>query len=59
MERFAVLFAGIALVILGAILRWNLIDWLIDATGFILLVIGAILIIVGLFKMIAGGSKGN
>ena len=46
---------GIILVIMGAVLRWDLIDWLIDATGFVLIVVGIVIGIVGLFQMLTGG----
>ena len=46
---------GIVLVILGAVLRWDLIDWLIDATGFVLIVVGIVIGIVGLIQMLTGG----
>ena len=46
---------GIVLVIMGAVLRWDLIDWLIDATGFVLIVVGIVIGIVGLFQMLTGG----
>ena len=42
-------FGGV-LALLGIILRWDLIDWLIDLTGLILIVLGIILIIGGLLK---------
>lgn len=49
--------AAITLVIVGVILRWDLIDGIIDATGFMLIVIGAILGIIGLIQMFSGGGK--
>jgi hypothetical protein len=42
-------FGGV-LALLGIILRWDLIDWLIDLTGLILIVLGIILIIGGLLQ---------
>jgi len=42
-------FGGV-LAVLGIILRWDLIDWLIDLTGLILIVLGIILIIGGLLQ---------
>ena len=47
---------AIILVVLGVILRWDLIDWLIDATGFVLIVVGIILGIVGLIQMLTRGK---
>ena len=53
------LVVGIILVILGVILRWNLIDWVIDTAGLIILIVGIILIVFGLFHIFAGGKKGD
>ena len=49
---------GIILVILGVVLRWDLIKWLIDATGMFLIIVGVILGIVGLISVLTG-SKGS
>ena len=49
--------AGLVLIVMGIILRWDLIDWLIDATGFVLIVIGAIAGIIGLVQMFSGGGQ--
>ena len=48
---------GAVLIILGVILRWDLIDWLIDATGLLLIVMGAIAGIIGLIQMFSGGGE--
>ena len=48
---------GAVLIILGVILRWGLIDWLIDATGLLLIVMGAIAGIIGLIQMFSGGGE--
>ncbi|MDP6714309.1 MAG: hypothetical protein QF368_06775 [SAR202 cluster bacterium] len=47
------LIAGIVLVILGAVLRWDLIDWLIDTTGLLLILIGVVLLIIGIVQMMS------
>ncbi len=57
MERIGMLGIGVILVILGIILRWNLIDFLVDLTGLILLVVGVVLIVLGLIKMFSGKSE--
>ncbi|MCY4529783.1 MAG: hypothetical protein OXD46_12220 [Chloroflexi bacterium] len=57
MERIGMLGIGVILVILGIILRWNLIDFLVDLTGLILLVVGVVLIVLGLIKMFSGKSQ--
>ena len=59
MGNAGTLIVGIILVILGVILRWNLIDWVIDTAGLIILIVGIILIVFGLFHVFAGGSKGE
>ena len=51
--------AAIVLMIVGVVLRWDLIDWLIDATGFILIVIGAVMGIIGLIQLFTGGGRGS
>ena len=48
--------AGVVLLLLGLVLRLNLIDWLIDFTGIILIVIGIVLAIVGLIQIFTGGD---
>ena len=48
---------GAVLIILGVILRWDLIDWLIDATGLLLIVMGAIAGIIGLIQLFSGGGE--
>ncbi len=57
MERIGMLGIGVILVILGIVLRWNLIDFLVDLTGLILLVVGVVLIVLGLIKMFSGKSE--
>lgn len=59
MGNAGTLIVGIILVILGVILRGNLIDWVIDIMGWIVLVIGVLLIVFGLFHLFAGGKKGE
>ena len=51
------LVVGAVLFTLGIILRLDLIDWLIDATGFVLIVIGAIAGIIGLIQMFSGRGQ--
>ena len=48
---------AIILLILGVVLRWNLIDWLIDTTGLLLIVVGVVLGIIGLIQTFSGGGK--
>ena len=48
---------GLVMLILGIVLRWDLIDWLIDTTGLVLIIIGAIIGIIGLVQMFTGGGE--
>ena len=59
MERIGMLGIGVILVILGIVLRWNLIDFLVDLTGLILLIVGIVLIVLGLIKMFSGNSRSD
>jgi protein-S-isoprenylcysteine O-methyltransferase Ste14 len=53
------LIAGIVIAFLGFVLTWDLIDWLIQMTGYILIVVGIILVIVGLVQTLSGKSGGS
>ena len=53
------LIAGLVVVFLGFVLRSGIFKWLIDATGFILIVVGIILVIIGIYQMVTGGSRGS
>ena len=57
MDRIGMLGIGVILVILGIIMRWDLIKWLIDLSGLILIIIGVVLIVLGLIKMFSGNSS--
>lgn len=59
MDRIGMLGIGVILVILGIVLRWNLIDFLVDLTGLILLVVGIVLIVLGVIKMFSGNSSSD
>ncbi len=48
--------AGALLLVMGVVLRWDLIDWLIDAAGLVLIVMGAVLGVIGLVQMFTGGG---
>ena len=50
---------AILLVLLGLVLRLGIIDWLIDATGFLLILIGVIMGIVGLVQLFSSGNKSS
>ena len=48
------LIAGIVVAFLGFVLTWDLIKWLINTTGIILIVIGIILAVIGIVQMLSG-----
>jgi hypothetical protein len=48
---------AILLVILGAILRSGIIDWLIDIIGLLLIVLGVILGVIGLVNVLMGSRR--
>ena len=58
MEKFGaaglIIFAA-ALFATGLVLRLDLIDWLIDAIGFVFLAAGVITGVVGVFRLVLGG----
>jgi hypothetical protein len=58
MAKSSLIVMGIVLIIIGALLRSGLIQWLLDFMGILLLIIGGITLIVGLVQMITGRSKG-
>ena len=45
---------AIVLVVAGLFLRWDLVDWLIDAVGMIFIVAGAVAGAVGVFRSVSG-----
>ena len=51
--------AGGVLVFAGVLLRWDLVDWIIDTAGFLLIIVGAVIGIVGLIKMFSGGGQSS
>ena len=53
------LVAGIIIAFLGFVLRTGLIQWLIDVTGLILIILGIVLVIVGAIQMISGRGRGS
>ena len=46
-------------VFAGVLLRWDLVDWIIDTAGFLLIVVGAVIGIIGLIKMFSGGGQSS
>ena len=51
--------AAIALIVLGAFLRLDLIDWLIDAVGFLFIASGVVLGLIGLVGKLSGSKKSS
>ncbi len=45
---------GVALFVMGLVLRWDLIDWLIDAVGLLFLLAGAGVGIAGIVRVFFG-----
>jgi hypothetical protein len=52
------LFAGIFLMVLGWLIRSDILEWLLDVLGFVVIIAGVIVVIYGLVKMFSG-SKGG
>jgi hypothetical protein len=48
---------AIVMLTTGFVLRWDLIDWLIDAVGFLFIAGGAITGVVGLIKLMGGRGR--
>ena len=51
------LLAGILLAFMGFLIRSNLIEWLLDILGIVVIIGGAIVGIIGLIKMFSGGGS--
>ena len=50
---------AIVLLLLGIVLTSGILDWLIDLTGVLLILIGVVMGIVGLIQVFSGGSKSS
>ena len=57
MDKIGMLGIGVILTILGAIIVSGILDWLIDLSGLIMLVIGIILVVLGLIKTFSGSES--
>jgi hypothetical protein len=51
--------AGILIVVLGFLIQSDLLEWLLDLIGIVLIVGGAIVGIIGLIKLFSGGGNGG
>ena len=49
--------AGVLLLAIGLVLRWELIDWLIDAVGFMFIAGGVVVGIVGLISILSNRKR--
>ena len=56
MWKSSLILIGIVLIIIGALLRSGLIQWLLDFMGIILVIIGVIVLIIAVVQMITGRS---
>ena len=50
--------AGIFLVLLGALIQSDILTWLLDILGFVVIVAGVIVGIIGLIKVFSGKKSG-
>ena len=50
-----IILVAVILFATGMVLRWELVDWLIDAVGFLFIAGGLITGVVGLLKLLIGG----
>ena len=58
MGKSSLILIGIVLIVIGALLRSGLIQWLLDFMGIILVIIGVIVLVVGLVQIVTGRSRG-
>ncbi len=49
--------AGIFLILGGILLRSSIVEWLLDLSGIVAIIIGAVIGIVGLFQLFMGGGR--
>jgi uncharacterized membrane protein (DUF441 family) len=50
---------GVLLIIAGALLKSNLIEWLLDFTGWIMIIVGIVVVIIGLIGLATGRKGGS
>lgn len=53
------LVAAIGLIVVGAFLRLDLIDWLIDAVGFLFIASGVVLGLVAIIRGLSGSKESS
>ena len=51
------LFIGLVIVVLGVLIQSAIIEWLLDVVGWIAIIGGAVIGIIGLVRMFTGGGS--
>ena len=51
--------AGILIVVLGFLIQSDFLEWLLDIIGFVIIIGGAVIGIIGLIKIFSGGGNGG
>ena len=54
----SLLIAGIFLVLLGALIQSDILTWLLDILGFVVVVAGVIVGLIGIIKLFSGKKSG-
>lgn len=53
------LFIGLVIVVLGVLIQSAIIEWLLDVVGWIAIIGGAVIGIIGLVRMFTGGGSSS
>ncbi len=56
---FGLLVVGVFLVILGWLVQSNLIEWLLDVAGVLIIIGGAVVGVIGIVKMFTGRGRSD
>ncbi len=56
---FGLLVIGVFLVIVGWLVQSNILEWLLDIIGVVIIIGGVIVGIIGIVKMFSGGNGGS
>ena len=56
---FGLIVVGLALVLLGWLVQSGIVEFLLDIVGIVIIIGGAIVGIIGIVKLFAGGSSGG
>ena len=60
MEKYGaggLILVAVVMLAIGVVLRWDLIDWMIDIVGFLFIVGGLVTGVVGILKLFLGGGR--